>query len=79
MNYVTKPYTHSATLKNASLAFAFSYLKINKQLGYEVQHKLCPGIFHDVIFICLDMYRSSYQLDKGKIQFEFLSEFAGTA
>lgn len=52
----------SVTLKNTSLAFAFSYLKIDKHLGYKVQRKLRPGMSHDVIFTCLvDMYRLSYQ------------------
>lgn len=53
MNYVTKTYLHSAVLENTSLAFASSYLKIDKQLGYIVQHKLCLGMSHDVTFILL--------------------------
>lgn len=53
VNYVTKTYLHSALLENTSLAFAFCYVKIDKQPGCKVQHTLCLGMSHDVIFICL--------------------------
>lgn len=62
MNCVTKTCLRSSVLENTSLAFAFSYLKIDKQLGYQVQYKLCLGMSHDVTFICLvGRYRPSYQ------------------